>query len=416
METSLEEIQKSLAELKQRVVNTDTKAPLENCISEFSDLLETFKNQYEKIEQMNANNELLEPTLEEEASETVAIETSSEFTEEPSEDLEETIEESVDKSELTPTIDNLDKILDENPEPNIVQAMTYYLKNAMVNVDYEFELAQLDLTDIVITDVLLSGETSLNDIGLEFSLKENTITGRPNCAGEFDFNITYDYTGYVNPNRELILEPRSLKLTVIPDPKSLWQENEPEEGSPFFKDHFHFDHLTFHGFQIYGGSLRGRSHAHAGTFRDDHFIIDTINDRCAFLAVADGAGSAKFSREGSKIACETSFQTVKEILNESFDGLSEKLNEFKTNPKDEDLVRSIQTEIYNLLGSAVRDARNNLISSANENGHDLKDYSTTLLFTIIVKLDYGYSLISYGIGDGVIAYTQNEIKLLSKPD
>ncbi|MBK9225311.1 MAG: protein phosphatase 2C domain-containing protein [Flavobacterium sp.] len=56
-------------------------------------------------------------------------------------------------------------------------------------------------------------------------------------------------------------------------------------------------------------SKRGRSHANVGSFRDDDFAFkDFENTGWSVICAADGAGSAKLSREGSKIA-------VTELLN-----------------------------------------------------------------------------------------------------
>lgn len=55
---------------------------------------------------------------------------------------------------------------------------------------------------------------------------------------------------------------------------------------------------------IVAASKRGRSHAQEGKPRDDHFKMSHMDNGWYIMAVADGAGSAKYSREGSRIACE----------------------------------------------------------------------------------------------------------------
>ena len=48
-------------------------------------------------------------------------------------------------------------------------------------------------------------------------------------------------------------------------------------------------------FNIAACSQRGRSHEHAGTFRDDDFFVAQVADsNWSVLVVADGAGSAEF--------------------------------------------------------------------------------------------------------------------------
>ncbi len=51
--------------------------------------------------------------------------------------------------------------------------------------------------------------------------------------------------------------------------------------------------------------MRGRTHAMKGTCCDDDFTIGYHEkSKFHFIAVADGAGSAEFSRQGSKLAVE----------------------------------------------------------------------------------------------------------------
>lgn len=72
--------------------------------------------------------------------------------------------------------------------------------------------------------------------------------------------------------------------------------------------------------EIMMASRRGRSHAHAGTPRDDSFYYE-IDEQTGwnFVAVADGAGSAKYSRKGSKIACETVVKELRSRINAEYE-------------------------------------------------------------------------------------------------
>ncbi|MBX9243014.1 protein phosphatase 2C domain-containing protein, partial [Klebsiella pneumoniae] len=48
------------------------------------------------------------------------------------------------------------------------------------------------------------------------------------------------------------------------------------------------------------------SHEHVGSFRDDDYYLNFSDvSGWSVLLVADGAGSAKYSREGSRIVSET---------------------------------------------------------------------------------------------------------------
>jgi serine/threonine protein phosphatase PrpC len=60
-------------------------------------------------------------------------------------------------------------------------------------------------------------------------------------------------------------------------------------------------------------SQRGRSHAHKGDAREDDFFIATGEGWCIAI-VADGAGSAKYSRYGSQLICHTIGQFLVKVL------------------------------------------------------------------------------------------------------
>lgn len=55
--------------------------------------------------------------------------------------------------------------------------------------------------------------------------------------------------------------------------------------------------------QVQGVSMRGRSHAHRGAYRDDALAVLTRDD-LVLLAVADGAGSSALSRIGAAVTAD----------------------------------------------------------------------------------------------------------------
>lgn len=66
---------------------------------------------------------------------------------------------------------------------------------------------------------------------------------------------------------------------------------------------------------IVAASQRGRSHAQEGKARDDHFSLFHCDESDWYIiAVADGAGSAKYSRKGSEVACNTVIDHCKNLL------------------------------------------------------------------------------------------------------
>jgi hypothetical protein len=72
------------------------------------------------------------------------------------------------------------------------------------------------------------------------------------------------------------------------------------------KSHLDAAGLVRGDIRIAAASRRGRSHEHAGSFRDDDFYINHCQETgWSVMLVADGAGSAVNSREGSRIAVKT---------------------------------------------------------------------------------------------------------------
>ena len=204
-------------------------------------------------------------------------------------------------------------------------------------------------------------------------------------------------------------------LTVNPDPKSLWKDNPVPKNTPFVKP----DCVAFHAddgnIRIVAASRRGRSHAQQGTCRDDDmaFWSDSATGRYV-LVVADGAGSAKFSRQGSKIAVDTA---VRE--------LSEKLTDAVWESEGGDFTA--EGNVGKVLVGAARAAVGEIDAFVKRTKSDetaempdlaLKDFNTTLLMAVVKRYNDG-SLrgAAFSIGDGAIAWWQpGKAKLLCAPD
>lgn len=102
--------------------------------------------------------------------------------------------------------------------------------------------------------------------------------------------------------------PISLKWKYIAAPEDV---PEPHED---FKIHNSSKPINNKGaFRIFGASVRGLLHKHEGTHCDDWFEIGTAGD-WTIIAVADGAGSKKFSRIGAKESCKTAVEELKKSL------------------------------------------------------------------------------------------------------
>ena len=128
-------------------------------------------------------------------------------------------------------------------------------------------------------------------------------------------------------------------------------------------------------------SVKGTSHITNGTKKQDNCKVCELNIKeCTYLvcAVADGAGSAKYSDLSSNFICKLFVKKTKKWLENSF---------------LEDLTRDIIAEWFvhfqNVIKRAVQIYKL----------ESVRDFATTLLFSILNK----NSNIFIQIGDGIIA-------------
>ncbi len=286
------------------------------------------------------------------------------------------------------------------------------LKNAKENVPYEDVLV---LSDFNISDHVSFEFEGID--GLKWNSDKCCFEGVLKQAGELVGFLSYwpEDTTKTNGYPTVVKE---VHIQVIPDPKNLWKEIDPPAGEKYPKSNSDFCALNYNGLNVVGASLRGRSHAHKGLFRDDHFKI-CVNDKSDWIiqAVADGAGSAKYSRQGSKVACEQIVSLINNKLSEidkcTFDSLLEK--EFTGNGI------SMHTALHKMLTSLTSalclKVHQRIVSFAQEENEPLHEFATTLLFSLFKKYSFGIVIITFSIGDGAIGYIDdNEFRLLMKPD
>lgn len=210
-------------------------------------------------------------------------------------------------------------------------------------------------------------------------------------------------------------------LTVNPDPWSLWTVKGPTEELMRFdqdKDRIanrHQSEIKYEDdlFTVIGASRRGRSHEHSGTFRDDDlgFWEDKSTGRYVFI-VADGAGSAKFSREGSRMA----IQFLKEKLPANLSAAlwAADADNLQPTGKVGSMLVTLAYHAYDHIDKYVR-AEN---EKHPEDKWEVRDFNTTLLIAA-VKCDAGggMRLVTFSIGDGAIAwFGGEESALMCAPD
>ena len=248
------------------------------------------------------------------------------------------------------------------------------------------------------------------DVRIEKTEKGFRVTPKQGVTGAVSFDVFYNND-----------KKARFHLTINPDPWSLWKSSDPEDPHLFGqhdKDRIgnhHESKISYADefFSVVGASRRGRSHEHSGTFRDDDlgFWCDKETGRYVFI-VADGAGSAKFSREGSRKAIEFMKQKLPANLTVArwdADGENHK--------KD--------GNVGQLLAALARGAFDhivNFVKEENESHSDynweVRDFNTTLLMAAAKRDDDGgMRLVTFSIGDGAIAtYDGEESLLMCAPD
>lgn len=155
-----------------------------------------------------------------------------------------------------------------------------------------------------------------------------------------------------------------------------------------------------------GASVRGKLHAHGGSWRDDSFAIVTEGP-WTIIVVSDGAGSAPKSRVGSRLICESSIAKLRMMLHNY------------TIPHTDDKPSDIQMrQIVDFLVGAARDSLDAIRREASARNRQLKDFHATLLIAIHCVWKDTDFIATIQVGDGSIAKLQNDnvAKIFIEPD
>jgi serine/threonine protein phosphatase PrpC len=184
--------------------------------------------------------------------------------------------------------------------------------------------------------------------------------------------------------------------------------------------------------EVIAASMRGRSHADVGKPRDDAFHFDFDKETgWNFVAIADGGGSAKYSRKGSELACKTVVETLRKLLTAEYNTKclnekSESLRRWKENTSSPDPEDVKTSQLGTVFHSAVHAAWMAINEESERKGAKINDYNTTLLcaaFRYLVELKT-WLIVSYWVGDGGAAIIERlaanssdcNVTVLGKPD
>ena len=289
----------------------------------------------------------------------------------------------------------------------------FQVENARVGQHYQSQISVISQHDV--NQLTFKSESfKFPDSSFYFDEATQGIHGEPQQADSIEFSFQFIADG----------ETRSAqcRLNIIADPRSLWKVIEPESGQKFSKPHLDQALIDAVDYKIIAASRRGRSHEHAGLFRDDDFSITLIdNTPWSVLTVADGAGSAQYSREGSRIAVEIVENEFKKYLNpHTVKSLIADLEKWQVGSQDAETVavaKKLNEQFHHVYYEIYKSIINQIKLQAEQIGANTKDFSTTLLVAVVCKLADKTFISAFSVGDGAIAvYSEDNVRLMNVPD
>jgi hypothetical protein len=292
-----------------------------------------------------------------------------------------------------------------------IMQQSVFLPNGTVNKVYE---SKIDFIALGWDDIISFEIKNLEDTGLTFDSKKELFSGNPLLSGDLKIKFLFKIEG---EDEETPLNEKILTVIINPDPKSLWKNIESDQKDPFSKEDNVAVSSQFLDKNIVVASKRGRSHANVGSFREDDFAFKNFSTNAwSILAVSDGAGSASLSRKGSKLACDSVVNYFEENLN------AENLNQFDEivlnhyNKTDPESSKKISHFVYNNLSKAAHFVNQKIEEFANQNEEELRKFHATLIFALVKKYDFGYAIVTFGVGDcpiGLLNKDLTEVTLMN---
>ena len=312
------------------------------------------------------------------------------------------------------------------------------LPNAFEKQDYRGEVA---LPPCDSARFVLTGVTGVDESqhGLKIEVDENkfSITGTPDLSAlrkdgqpaPSEFTLTAKYRLEVDGASGGAYEgEKEFKLVIVPVIDTLWRDepvNWDQMPEPRYRNEDGpTDSAVLDGEEkhIVAASLRGRSHAQEGKPRDDAFRFAMAHG-WQVLAVSDGAGSACYSREGARLACEKAVAVCCERLdNEPYrDGFEAHIKALSAIPDETNKRKLVGDSLYTLLCHAANQARQAIAQEAGLQGKETRTYAATLLLCVAKHFEFGWFVGSFWVGDGAIALyrrdtTPHTVYLMGEPD
>jgi serine/threonine protein phosphatase PrpC len=296
------------------------------------------------------------------------------------------------------------------------------LPNGKANHDYEvpFDVKTL------LPDVAEYAFEGLSEIGLRYDSENKRIVGKIPAPGYY--TVTVHCLRRCWTDDQPVLR-REFSIIVNPDPRSLWNNIETPVNCEFYKPDSNCarvnpgDLLAEAGKTdvkyktVLAASQRGRSHAHEGKPRDDDFALHFDPETEWYvMTVADGAGSAKYSRRGSQIACAAVVDVCRSKIGEHGKELERFIGEYR---KSNEALKPVGDTLYSILGTAAFRAYKEIESEAKVMNIPVKNFATTLIVAVCRRFDFGWFVGAFWVGDGGIGVYRRDppyLKILGEPD
>lgn len=277
--------------------------------------------------------------------------------------------------------------------------------NATVGKPYEY---RLDMAALQWEDIALLTIDGLDTTGLTYDPATKVVSGIPVISGDMRLALKYRLK---KEAEDVPPHEKKIRLVVNPDPRSLWKNVPSDTTDPFWKADVACMQESLGAKQVVAASKRGRSHANNGGFREDDYLVKHWAETgWSLLAVSDGAGSAQYSREGSRLACTFIASYFDECMTAEWLATADRLIKTYNNNSQDKATKALNSFIYETLGNGVLQTHKKIEETAARLNASLNDFHATLAFVLMKQYDFGYAIMSFSVGDGPVGLLDEKEK------
>lgn len=230
----------------------------------------------------------------------------------------------------------------------------------------------------------------------------------------------------LNESKEVLKKIDDLRSTA-----NLWRYIPIPENDPAPTKDTVCDAFSVRWGEVIAARARGKSHKHRGSNCDDWYEVKILpEEEIVCIAVSDGIGSCNFSRIGAKVSCSTAVDYLARQIHEIYPSIREHLSKLPATKKEirEALVPLVTRAVFHAKNAVVSDfvwLQNKIgFESLRDPNADYNDkMAATLLLVVLIPINDEFLMISFQVGDGIIALINNHadtfdktVTLLNSPD